>query len=118
MQLEISNNFFTGASASNKIVKKLKERQDLAYLKRLKQGLTDDDNYTVPGIKMLADMITTGESKEDYEKRRRTVNTLPHGRKRKVLPAYDPVVISRLLICLFKKKSSKISCKLIKTHPS
>ena len=69
----------------------------LAYLKRLEQGLTDDDNYTVPGIKVLADMITTGESKEDYEKRRRTVNTLPHGRKRKVLPAYDPVVISRLL---------------------
>ena len=69
----------------------------LEYLKRLEQGLTDDDNYTVPGIKVLADMITTGESKEDYEKRRRTVNTLPDGRKRKVLPAYDPVVISRLL---------------------
>ena len=68
----------------------------LEYMKRLEQGLTDDDNYTVPGIKVLADMITTGESHEDYEKRRRTVNALPGGRKRKVLPAYDPVVISRL----------------------
>ena len=70
----------------------------LEYLKRLEEGLTEEDNYTVPGIKVLADMLTTGESLEDYEKRRRTVNTLPSGRKRNILPAYDPVVISRLLI--------------------
>ena len=41
-------------------------------------------------------MLTTGETVADYEKRRRTLNTLPSGRKRKILPAYDPVIISKV----------------------
>ena len=41
-------------------------------------------------------MLTTGESKEDYEKRRRTVNSLPKGRKRKILPSYDPAILSKV----------------------
>ena len=40
-------------------------------------------------------MLTTGETVADYEKRRRTLNNLPSGNKRKVLPAYDPVIISK-----------------------
>ena len=50
----------------------------------------------VPGIKALADMLTTGETVADYEKRRRTMNSLPSGRKRKILPAYDPVILSKV----------------------
>ena len=65
-------------------------------MERLEQGLTDYDNYTVPAIKALADMLTTGESKEDYEKRRRTVNSLPNGGKRKILPSYDPAILSKV----------------------
>ena len=41
-------------------------------------------------------MLTTGESKEDYEKRRRTVNSLPNGGKRKILPSYDPAILSKV----------------------
>ena len=41
-------------------------------------------------------MLTTGETKADYEKRRRTMNYLPSGNKRKILPAYDPVIISKI----------------------
>ena len=52
--------------------------------------------FWIPGIKALADMLTTGESVADYEKRRRTINSLPSGRKRKILPAYDPVILSKV----------------------
>ena len=41
-------------------------------------------------------MLTTGETVADYEKRRRTLNTLPSGNTRNVLPAYDPVIISKV----------------------
>ena len=51
----------------------------------------------VPGIKALADMLTTGETVADYEKRRRTMNSLPSGRKRKIYPAYDPVILSKVI---------------------
>ena len=65
-------------------------------MQRLEEGLADEDNYTVLGIKALADMVTTGETREDYEKRRRTVNTLPSGNTRNILPSYDPVIISKV----------------------
>ena len=65
-------------------------------MQRLEEGLADEDDYTVPGIKALADMVTTGETREDYEKRRRTVNTLPSGNTRNILPSYDPVIISKV----------------------
>ena len=92
---------YPGTSASNKIVQKLKAKPELAsktlkYMQRLEEGLADEDNYTVLGIKALADMVTTGETRADYEKRCRTVNTLPSGNTRKVLPSYDPVIISKV----------------------
>ena len=65
-------------------------------MQRLEDGTADDDNYTVPAIKCLADMVTTGETRADYEKRRRTNNSLPSGRKRKILPSYDPAIISKV----------------------
>ena len=62
------------------------------YMKRVEQGLEDDDDVKVPAIKALADMLDCGQTVEDYRKELRKINIKPKsGLKRKILPSYGLV---------------------------
>ena len=46
-------------------------------MKKAEKGLEEEELFTVPAIKALADMLDPGETRAHYKKRRRSNNIYP-----------------------------------------